>query len=134
VICTTHFLEIFSLRLLVDGVDGVKVLHMAVHIPDSDEDDAVPLFKLEQGVAKSSAGVVCAKMAGVHEDVTSRAREILGALKSGHQVKPIAANLNSNSVFQPSAKVALRHFLGTDSWKDQSENELNALQQMISLM
>jgi len=49
VICTTHFLEIFSLKLLSDGVDNVKVLHMAVHIPDSDDDDdddAVPLFKL----------------------------------------------------------------------------------------
>ena len=48
-ICTTHFLEIFSLKLLSDGVDNVKVLHMAVHIPDSDDDDdddAVPLFKL----------------------------------------------------------------------------------------
>ena len=134
-ICTTHFLEIFSLKLLVDGVDNLKVLHMAVHIPDSDDDDdAVPLFKLEEGIAKSSAGVICAKMAGVHKNVTSRAREILGALKNGNQVKPIPANLNSNSVFQSSAKAALRYFLEKDSWKDQGENELNILQQKISKM
>lgn len=133
-ICTTHFLEIFSLKLLIDGTDSVKVLHMAVHIPDSDDDDAVPLFKLEDGVAASSAGVICAKMAGVHEDVTSRAREILGALKNDHQVKPIPANLNSNSVFQPAAKTALRLFLGNDSWKDVSREELNQLQQKISMM
>lgn len=134
VICTTHFLEIFSLKLLSDGVDNVKVLHMAVHIPDSDDDDAVPLFKLEYGIARSSAGVVCAKMSGVHEDVTARAREILGALKHGNQVKPIPANQNSNSVFQRPAKVALRHFLGNDSWKNESESELLALQRKISLM
>lgn len=134
VVCTTHFLEIFSLKLLSDGQDSVKVLHMAVHIPDSDDESAVPLFKLEQGTAKSSAGVVCAKMAGVHEDVISRAHEILGALKNGHQVKPIPAKLNSNSVFQAPAKRALRHFLAKYSWKDESDAELEALQRDISLM
>jgi len=135
VICTTHFLEIFSLKLLSDGQDSVKVLHMAVHISDSDDDEsAVPLFKLEDGTAKSSAGVICAKMAGVHENVISRAREILGALKNGHQVKPIPANLNSNSVFQAPAKRALRHFLAKNSWTDESDAELEALQRDISLM
>lgn len=130
-------MEIFSLNLLKDGVDNLKVLHMAVFIPDTDgeeEEDAVPLFKLEEGIAKSSAGVICAKMAGVHEDVTLRAREILGALKNGNKVKPVPAKMNSNSVFQPQAKAALRHFLGNNSWKDEEETELVALQKKISLM
>lgn len=134
VICTTHFLEIFSLNLLIDGRDGVKVLQMAVHIPDSDDDDAVPLFNLQQGLAKSSAGLVCAKMAGVHIDVVGRAREILGALKEGHTVKPIPAKLNSNSAFQPSAKAVLRHFLGVDSWIDESDEDIKELQNKIRLM
>mmetsp|Transcript_19899 Transcript_19899/g.29801 ORF Transcript_19899/g.29801 Transcript_19899/m.29801 type:complete len:204 (-) Transcript_19899:1640-2251(-) len=135
VICTTHFLEIFSLGLLVDGYDGVKVLQMAVHIPDSDdENDAVPLFNLQEGVAKSSAGLVCAKMAGVHGDVIARAHEILGALKEGHSVSPIPAKLNSNSAFQPSAKAVLRHFLGVDSWIEESDEEVQKLQQKIGLM
>lgn len=134
VICTTHFLEIFSLGLLSDGYDGVRVLQMAVHIPDSDDDDAVPLFKLDEGVAKSSAGLMCAKMAGVHSDVIGRAREILGALKDGHTVKPIPAKLNSNSAFQPSAKAALRHFLGVTSWTEESDEEVNKLQDKIRLM
>ncbi len=123
-------------------MDSVKVLHMAVHIPESengdddndDVDDAVPLFKLEDGVAKSSAGVICAKMAGVHEDVTSRAREILGALKGNHQVKPIPINIKSKIDLMPSTKAALRHFLGNDSWKDASTAELAALQHKISMM
>jgi len=143
VICTTHFMEIFSLGLLVDGHDGVKVLQMAVHIPESaseeeeeeeDDDDAVPLFKLDEGVAKSSAGLVCAKLAGVHSDVVSRAREILGALKEGNSVKPIPAKENSNSAFQPSSKTALRHFLGVDSWTVASDEEVKRLQEKIGLM
>ena len=155
VICTTHFLEVFSLKLLTDGVDSVKVLQMAVHIPDPNgmvpvngdgdyddnvkddnvgDEDAVPLFKLEEGLAKSSAGLVCAKMAGVLDDVTARAREILGALKNNNQVKPIPANMNSNSVFQPSAKAALRFFLGVKSWKDAPDEVLDKLQEEILRM
>ena len=134
VLCTTHFLEMFSLGLLVDGNDGVRALQMAVHFPDSDDDDAVPLFNLQEGVAKSSAGLVCAKMAGVHGDVLSRAQEILGALKQGNIVKPIPAKHNSNSAFQPAAKAVLRHFLGVDSWIGESDEELNRLQQKIRLM
>jgi len=107
---------------------------MSVYIPNSDEDDAVPLFKLKDGLAKSSAGLVCAKMAGVSQDVTIRAKEILGALKSNHQVKPIPANMNSNSIFQPSSKVALRYFLGVDSWIDQPQDALDTLQNKIALM
>lgn len=135
VICTTHFLEIFSLGLLKDGDEGVRVLQMAVHVPDSDDnDDAVPLFKLEHGLAKSSAGLVCAKLAGVHVDVLSRANEILGALKNGNQVKPKSSNLNSNSVFQPASKAAIRHFLSIESWKHQPKHEITALQEKIALM
>lgn len=135
VVCTTHFLEIFSLGLLADGRDGVKVLQMAVHIPESGEDeDAVPLFHLQEGIAKTSAGLACAKMAGVHTDVVHRAREILGALKDGHSVKPVPAKFNSNSAFQPSAKAVLRHFLGVDSWKDKSDEEIKTLQDKIRVM
>lgn len=134
VVCTTHFLEIFSLGLLKDGEDGIKVLQMAVHVPDSDDDNAIPLFKLEKGLAKSSAGLVCAKMAGVHDDVVNRANEILGALKNGNQVKPIPSNLNSNSVFQPAAKAALRQFLSIDSWKDEPMSSISKLQEKIALM
>lgn len=134
VICTTHFLEIFSLGLLSDGYDGVKVQQMAVHIPDSDDDNAVPLFNLQDGIAKSSAGLVCAKMAGVHGDVIERAREILGALKDNNAVKPIPAKLNSNSAFQPAAKAVLRHFLGVDSWNEATDDDVKDLQQKIVMM
>lgn len=134
VVCTTHFLEILSLGLLCDGIDGIKALRMAVHVPSSVDDNAVPLFKLEEGVANSSAGLVCARMAGVNSNIVERAREIITALKEGQQVKPVPESLNSNSIFKPSAKAALRLFLGVDSWADASDEDLRMLQQKVKNM
>lgn len=131
VVCTTHFLEIFSLGLLKDEVDGIRALQMAVRVPANSSDNAIPLFKLERGVANSSAGLVCAKMAGVKGTVVSRAREILEALKKGQPVKPKDSGCNSNWVLQPAAKAALRCFLGTDNWKDANDDELGRLHELI---
>ena len=107
---------------------------MSVHIPDSNEDDAVPLFRLEEGVANSSAGLVCAKMAGVHVNVISRAQEIISALNTGDPVKPIAANLNSHATFRQEEKDALRCFLGVSDWADQSEDMIGILNQKLKAM
>ena len=134
VVCTTHFLEVFSLGLLKDGQDGIKTLQMAVHIPSSDQDNPVPLFKLEEGVANSSAGLVCAKMAGVKRSVVGRANEILGALKDGKAVRPIAIMNNNNHVLQPESKAALRMFLGNNSWLNATNEQVDTLQDMIVRM
>ena len=107
---------------------------MAVHIPSSDQDNPVPLFKLEEGVASSSAGLVCAKMAGVKRSVVGRANEILGALKDGKAVRPIAIMNNNNHVLQPESKAALRMFLGNDSWLNATNEQVDALQEMIVRM
>lgn len=134
VICTTHLLEIFSLGYIRDNVDGYKALQMSVHIPESKDDDAIPLFKLEDGVAKSSAGLLCAKMAGVNTNIIARADEILTALKTGTPVKPIPNKMNPNTAFQPTAKAALRLFLEVDSWIDATDEQLARLEQMIAMM
>lgn len=134
VVCTTHFLEVFSLGLLKDGQDGIKTLQMAVHIPSSDQDNPVPLFKLEEGVANSSAGLVCARMAGVKRSVVSRANQILGALKDGKSVRPIEDMTNTNSVLQPESKAALRMFLGNANWTNATNEEVENLQEMIVRM
>ena len=134
VVCTTHFLEVFSLGLLKDGQDGIKTLHMAVHIPSSDQDNPIPLFKLEEGVANSSAGLVCARMAGVKRSVVSRANQILGALKDGKPVRPIEDMTNTNSVLQPESKAALRMFLGCANWASATHEEIGTLQEMIVRM
>ena len=108
---------------------------MAVHIPDSKDDDAVvPLFRLEEGVANSSAGFVCAKMTGVYIDVISRAQEIISVLKSRDSVKPIAANLNSHATFRQEEKDALRFFLGICVWSNGSEKTVDILNEKVKLM
>jgi DNA mismatch repair protein MSH5 len=131
-ICTTHFLEIFTLGLLRDDVDGMRVLQMAVRIPSAAGDNAVPLFKLEKGVANSSAGLVCAKMAGVNKKIVARAGEVLAAMKEGGSVKPVSDDLNSNSIFQERTKSMLRFFLGMDSWVD--DDDLRLLQEKIMMV
>ena len=149
VVCTTHFLEMFSLGLLRDRTDGIRAYRMAVHVPSSrsesdhreDGDNrananaAVPLFALEDGVAESSAGLVCARMAGVREDVLSRAGRILDALRGeGDPVRPVPWDGNSNSALQPAARSVLRHFLGVGSWADADEGEMVELQRRVMRM
>jgi len=135
VICTTHFLEIFSLQLLLDGKDGISVLRMAVQIPESEGDsDAVPLFRLEKGIATTSAGLACARTAGVTTSVLSRAKEILDATKEGKPVPPIPETLNSNSALQRRAKLAIRAFLSVDNWTTSTDDELFSLEQKVASM
>lgn len=134
-VCTTHFLEIFSLGLLRDGVGGVQAHRMAVHLPDSNEareDAATPLFKLKSGVASSSAGLVCARAAGVNKRVVNRAKDIIGALREGTQVPPVAAS-KSSSLPGPS-KAILGSFLNVASWANASENDIRGLLREISRM
>jgi DNA mismatch repair protein MSH5 len=126
VFCTTHFLEIFSMGLLRDGDDGIKALRMAVQIPGTSEEIAAPLFKLEEGVASSSAGLVCAKMAGVKDAVIERATEIVHALRERRQVQPLPEILRSHLGLSPLAKEALKQFISTD-WENSSDNEVNKL-------
>jgi len=134
VVCTTHFLEMFSLGLLKDGKDGIKAVQMSIHVPESDEDDAVPLFKLEDGVASSSAGLVCARMAGLNKKVVDRAASIITALKEGKQVRPLPESVNANSPFQPNVRSAIRLFLAVDSWQDATDEDIDLLQELVGRM
>lgn len=136
VVCTTHFLEIFSLDLVHDGIEGIKASRMTVHWPSEDEpNQAVPLFKLEDGVANSSAGLSCAQTAGVHRDVIGRAHEIISALKNGDKVEPsmdvIRPKLDNLSV---DAKEALTLFLRHPNWKSASDSDVRRLLHHINRM
>ncbi len=103
--------------LIVDGENGIKALQMAVHIPGHSEDDAVPLFVLEEGVASSSAGLVCAKIAGVKEAVITRANEIVQAVKERRKVQPLVEILRSHLDLSTVAKDVLNEFIRTN-WQD----------------
>ena len=107
---------------------------MTVHLPESDEDDAVPLFQLAEGVSKTSAGLVCAKMANLSTSVIRRAHEIINSMKNGDTVSAIPSAMNANSAFQPIAQMTLRHVLAVSSWNDASELELETLKRNIMSM
>ena len=131
VVCTTHFLEMFSLGILQDSKDGIKAVQMSIHVPETDEDNAVPLFKLEDGVASSSAGLVCARMAGLKRKVVDRADDIIKALKEGRQVRPLPETMNANSPFQPNVRSAIRLFLAVDSWTAATNDDLDLLEELV---
>ena len=133
VLCTTHFLEIFSLGLIQDGVDGIKALRMAVQVPESSEDIAAPLFTLQEGVASSSAGLVCARMAGVKEAVIERADEIVKAAKDRRKVQPLVEILRGNLDLSVVAKEVLDEFVGAD-WKTASDGEIDRFLSKVASM
>jgi DNA mismatch repair protein MSH5 len=133
VLCTTHFLEIFSMGLVKDGDNGIKALRMSVRIPKTSEESAMPLFTLEEGVSSSSAGLVCAKMAGVKEAVIARAREIVEAVKGRRKVKPLVEILRGQLDMSDIAKEALDEFIRSN-WKDAGKEEINRFLSKVVMM
>ena len=108
---------------------------MAIHLPESDEDDsATPLFKLENGVASSSAGLVCARAAGVNKRVVNRAKDIVAALRDGGQVPPAREAIGVGAPIPKSSTDVLRVLFRLDSWKDASENDIRDLAKKMSRM
>jgi DNA mismatch repair ATPase MutS len=55
-------------------------------VANDSTDDVMPLFRLDDGVASASAGLACARKAGVSEIVLSRANELLLAAKERRKV------------------------------------------------
>lgn len=133
VLCTTHFLEIFSMGLIHDGVNGIKALRMAVQVPGTSDDIAVPLFTLQEGVASSSAGLVCAKMAGVKEAVIQRANEIVKAMRDRRKVQPLVEILRDNLDLSILAKEILEEFMTTD-WRSATAKDIDEFLSKVASM
>jgi len=133
-VCTTHFLEVFSRQLLQDRDNGVRALRMAVHIPRDRCDRAEPLFRLETGVADSSAGIVCANMAGLHMSVVARAQYIVVALKDGKQVQPCKEVQQAivRRMLAPAADDILRTFISRPTWGDASNEEISEILKKVA--
>ena len=133
VICTTHFIETFSMGMLSDGQNGIRALQMAVKIPKRTSDVAVPLFKLDGGVASSSAGLVCARMAGLQQGIVDRASEIIELMREGKQILPLEEIFRSNLPFTESEFAILREFLAQD-WEKASDQDIQRLLDSIYRM
>lgn len=119
--------------LIHDGVDGIKALRMAVHIPSTVEEAAEPLFMLEEGVASSSAGIVCATMAGVKQAVIVRASEVVEAMKQRRKVQPLVEILRGSLDLSSIAKSVLVEFVKTE-WSAASESDIDQFLSKVSKM
>ena len=102
---------------------------MAVQIPRDERELAVPLFRLEQGVADSSAGIVCARMAGLKSAVVQRAKEIVLALDEGKPLKPDPSLMFSEAVMDVCST-----FMSKSSWENATDAEVRDLLQKISML
>ena len=85
-------------------------------------------------MASSSAGLICARMAGLNQRVVDRASEIILALKEGKQVRPLPESMNAFSPFQSNVKSAIRLFLAVDSWANATDEDLDLLKELIDRM
>jgi DNA mismatch repair protein MSH5 len=112
--------------LLQDCENGIIALRMAIRVPDTAEELAEPLFRLELGVANSSAGLICAKMAGVKQAVIDRAHEIVNATREGSRVQPLIEIWRSHFSLSRTAREVFHQFLRTD-WKGVSVNDVDHL-------
>jgi len=134
VVCTTHFLELFSLELLVDGRGGVKCFKMGVHVPESEDEDIVPLFKLEPGFASSSDGLACAKMAGLDAGVLKRGYEILQVIKGEGELKKVSGD----EKVEKRRTELLSAFLGGEGaavdWQAAGERQVAGLKKKIKAL
>jgi DNA mismatch repair protein MSH5 len=110
--------------LVTDGIHGIKASRMAVRIPETIEDTAVPLFTIEDGVASSSAGIACARMAGVKEAVIVRAHEVVAAVKNRRKVHPLMEILRKELDLSSAAKNTVLEFIDTN-WARASDSDIN---------
>jgi DNA mismatch repair protein MSH5 len=131
-ICTTHFLELFSMNVIQDQTNGIKARRMAIHLPKDEEDGASPLFKLEDGVASSSAELICAKKAGVNYEVISRAKEIIQTMRERRQIQPMAKSMPQLPELSSGETDMLHFYFSVNSWERASEEQLRTLIQKIA--
>jgi DNA mismatch repair protein MSH5 len=130
--CSTHFLELFSMGILKDKEDGICARQMTVFMPDEkEEDNVVPLFKLEEGVATSSAGLACARHAGIDNEVIERAREIIEAMRNNEPIRPLP-DLTGEPSFSEEEVDLLLHFISKEDWDQASDDDLRLLLQKVA--
>lgn len=134
-VCTTHFLELFSMDVIHDQQGGIRARRMTIHLPNGVEDDAEPLFKLEDGVASSSAGIICARNAGISHTVIDRAKEIIQIMKSnnGEVLRPLPDAMPYHTIpqFSKTEEEMLTYFASVESWETASKAELKKLVEYV---
>lgn len=131
-VCTTHFLELFSMGVIQDKANGIKARRMAINLPRGNEDNAAPLFKLEEGVASSSAGLICAKQAGVHPRIISRAKNIIQRMRDRQPIVALKEAMPQGPGFSADEVHMLDLFFSVENWEDATDDQIRMLIQKLS--
>ena len=131
-VCTTHFLELFSMDVIHDRLHGIRARQMALHIPEGNRDCASPLFQLMDGVASSSAGLICAQTAGVHASIIDRAKEIIHTLRERKAIEPANDALREINVLSQCEVELLEKFLSVEDWANTTDDLIRHLLQRIA--
>jgi len=131
-VCTTHFLELFSMNVIEDRSHGIRARQMAILVPQGNHETASPSFKLVDGVASSSAGLICAKKAGVPPAIIDRAKEIIHAVRTRKTIHPVTDARPAHVKPNPSEVHVLRNFLSVENWTTASDDILRDLLQRIA--
>lgn len=122
-VCTTHFLELFNMNIVKNGEGGIRARRMAIHMPDDGEDSATPLFKLEDGYASTSAGLICARNAGMDHTVIERAEEIIQKMRAKQFIQPLPEVAKSTPKFSKAERDMLTLFASEDSWEQNASDD-----------
>eukprot|EP01041_Mallomonas_annulata_P003970 gene3971-7912_t len=145
VIFVLHFTEILHENVLPTEVKtSMMTFRMETHTSDDNGDgtglldeedgDPTPLFVLKVGVAPSSGGIPCARLAGVPEQVLERAVAVRSAIAAREPLRPATLHHHSNnnnttnqqqqSHMNIQQSELLKLFLAYSNWERASTAEL----------
>ncbi|MBQ6894090.1 MAG: DNA mismatch repair protein MutS, partial [Clostridia bacterium] len=98
----THYHELTDLE---NTTEGIKNYSVAVK---KRGDDITFLRKIVRGGTDDSFGIEVAKLAGVPDEVISRAKEILASIDSGEkpEINPSSAGSESNEISSKADEIA----------------------------
>ena len=84
-------------------------------------------------MAKSSAGLICAKRAGVRADIIRRARQIMDVMKDGVSLKPWTEAVEQRNALPSAVEVdVVDYYLSVGNWETATEDDLRTLLQKIA--
>ena len=90
-----------------------------------DESEYLPLFKLGLGVSSNSGGIHCAKLAGMHQRIISRALEVKLAVSERREVQPISMVTDLQPSLTPLRVQGLKNLITKTNWADSTDLDLH---------
>ena len=137
-----NYTEVITPGLLAEQVlSHVLCFRMSTHcsLQEGDVSDketgAVPLYRLEVGIAPTAMGIACAADAGVPDAIVERARLVRQCIQNSTPISPLPMAHDKTQIFKIAKNaLILRSFLQIQDWMDESQAsdaQLETLQSML---